>query len=257
MARPRLGIDLSAPKIDNWGEFEIRKTYRVVPPMFGYVIQTVERTIDASAGRLPRARHPQRPLTTSEEVEDFTNEQVKNASGIYSEVFPIINGTTCFGELTADRANCLDDQFAGGAILRYELSSPPPKRRRGAPEPPEWAPDDDPPSRGVIRMVGKNQFFPSDEATARAIVRAIQLEGASPPLILQGVEWSLNPETPANGLPYNADYRVLDSQATHNVVVTWTDAGVTTVNSNVVRRAGGRRETHRRKKLRKYTRKAR
>lgn len=243
MAAPRLDIKLNRPKPVKWGQFDVRKEYRLPKGTFGYVIQTVERSIDAQVVGGRR-------LTTSADVEDFTSRQVQHASGIYSEIFPILNGIGCYGPATYDRRNCIDDQFSGGAILRYEEDGG---------EPSTWYADDEPPTHGNIRMIGRNRFFPSTPAIAQNIARAIRAKDDTRVLVLQGVEWTLSRATPAAGLPYNADYRVLpdDDEATHNVEVTWTADGVTTVTSNIVRKGGGRRETRRRKKLRKYTRKAR
>jgi hypothetical protein len=69
----------------------------------------------------------------------------------------------------------------------------------------------------------------------------------------------LSPETPANGLPYNKDYRVPEqqSQGTHRVTVTWGIDGITTVVSVVDPQSGAQRKTYRKKKLKNQTRKRR
>jgi hypothetical protein len=221
-------LDPAGVQLDNWGQFAVRKGYTLPPGTYGYVIQTVERSIDAQVVGGPR-------LTTSADVEGFTSEKVKHASGIYSEIFPIVNGVGPY-----------EDLFSGGAILRYEKSGS------------KWYADDDPATHGTIRMIGRNRFFPSTPGIADRIVRAIRARTGV--LTLEGVVWTISKTTPAAGLPYNPDYRVLpgDSEATHEFEIRWTsDGGVTTVTSNVIRMRGGLRKTRGRKKLRKYTRKAR
>jgi hypothetical protein len=260
MTTVRLNVD--EPVFDNWGEFEVRKTYNVsrggkTEGVFGYVIQTVDKRTEATAGG--------KEYKTSAEISKFTTGQVLNASESYSEIFPILNGTTCYGEVTQDRGQCLDDQFQNGAILRYVEYK---RKRKGRPPVSEWGADDDPPSKGKITMVGFNRFVETDEATARMIANAIVEDnpvgpvgaGAGPgTLNLSGVQWSLSEDTPANGLPYNKEYRVPEqqSQATHRVTVTWGIDGVTTVASVVDPQSGGRRKTYRKKKLRNQTRKRR
>lgn len=233
MAVPQLDITLGPPVVNNWGQFAARKGYRLPKGTYGYVIQTVERSIDAQVVDGPH-------LTTSADVEDFTSGKVKYASGTYSEIFPILDGDGAY-----------DDLFSGGAILRYKRD----RRVRS-----KWYADDEPPTHGTIRMIGTNQFFPTDKDTAQLIVDDIRAKDDSRTREFQGVVWALNRKTPAAGLPYNSDYRVnLDgSEVIHEFEIRWTShGGTTTVTSNVVRKGGGRRETRRRKKLRKYTRKAR
>lgn len=253
-------LDVSEPASDNWGEFEVRKTYSVTrggksAGVFGYIIQTVDKrtTVEVNG----------KSLTTSAEISTFTSGNVLNATETYSEVFPILNGTTCYGAVTEDRAECIDDQFQNGALLRYVEYK---RKRKGKPTVTEWAADDEPPTRGTITMVGFNRFVETDEATARGIAVSIGEDnpvgaGAGPGTItLTGVEWSLSKDTPANGLPYSADYRVSEHQshATHRVTVTWGVDGATSVESTVDPQSGGRRrKTYRTKKFRTQTRKRR
>jgi hypothetical protein len=228
----KVTLDASGVTVDNWGQFAVRKKYKFPAGTYGYVIQTVERSIDAQVVEGPR-------LTTTEDVENFTTGKVKYASGTYSEIFPILDGVGVY-----------DDLFSGGAILQYNRD----RRTR------TWYADDEPPTYGTIRMVGTNRFFPTDKETAESIVSDIQARDDSRTRTFQDVVWTLNRKTPAAGLPYNSDYRVLpgDSEATHEFEIRWTShGGATTVTSNVIRMRGARRKTRGRKKLRKYTRKAR
>jgi hypothetical protein len=228
------------PMFDNWGEFGVRKTYRVsrgrnTKGVFGYIIQTVQKNTQFSTG--------EQEYRTSEEIAKFTNRNVLNATGIYSEVFPILNGTTCYGEETEDRGECMDDQFQNGALLRYEE------------EDGTFYANDDPPTKGTITMIGYNQFFPTDEETVREIVRTTLSRGT---MKLQGITWTADLNTPARGLLYNSDFRIghRASEATHMVNVSWETDGKTNVKSEVATR-GGRRRTYRKKKLRNQTRKRR
>lgn len=226
-----LELVVEKPKKRKWGDFEVRKTFKVTKDggtagVFGYVVQRVEKTtiVNVSDGRV---------LTTSGDIATFTTQQVQNATQTYYEAFPILNGTTCQGNPSRDRRNCVDDQFQNGALLRYELE-------RG-----EYYADDDPPTHGRITMVGTCVFFPTDQATATAIYNAIQ-RPTMPTLIIEGTEWSLSPETPANGLPYRDDFELQgDQQVVHDVVVSWNIKGKTEVNSQIRQQAG---RSHRRRR---------
>jgi hypothetical protein len=247
-------LEVDEPVTNNWGEFEVRKTYRVTrggktAGVFGYIIQTVDKRTDILVEG--------KPLTTSEDISKFTSGQVLNATQRYSELFPILNGTTCYGEETEDRTNCIDDQFQNGPLLRYVEYK---RKRKGGPPVVEWEADDEPPTQGTITMVGFNRFVETSEPVARGLADAIVAGGAGAGgLTLSGVVWSLSPDTPANGLPFNAEYQVLEqqSQATHRVKVTWGLDGNTDVVSSVDAQGGRRKKTHRKKKLRTQTRRRR
>lgn len=221
----KIDLIVDPPFNDNWGEFAVRKTYRVsaggTPKgVFGYVIQKVEKvTRFEAAGRT---------YTTSAEVSEFTSNNVNYATESYYEVFPILNGTTCLGRPMRDRGNCIDDQFQNGALLRYEEDDG------------EQIPDDEPPTTGTIRMVGTNVFVPTTGDVAKSIYDAIMNREAS--IVVGDIEWSLAENTPANGLPYREDFELPSQEhVIHTVDVAWTIEGVTTVTSEVSNTTGGRR----------------
>jgi hypothetical protein len=222
----RLELIVDPPETDNWGDFQLRKTFRVTKNnettgVFGYVVQKIEKTT--------RVDVEGKTLTRTTEIQEFTSSQVLYATHNYYEVFPILNGNPCDGEPQEDRGNCIDDQFQNGPLLRYL----PRKTRRGV----IYEADDEPPTEGSIRMVGTNVFIPTDEATARSIYTAIQTGQTS--IRLQDTEWTLSPETPANGLPYRDEFTLPKGPKTiHNVTVTWNNQGNTQITSKLIQLAG-------------------
>lgn len=226
----KLELLVDPPETDNWGDFQLRKTYRVsknnqTAGVFGYVVQKIEKQTSVTVEG--------KTLTRSTEIQEFTTGQVLHATHNYYEVFPIIQGIPCDGQPKADRRNCVDDQFQNGAMLRYV----PRKTRKGV----VYDADDEPPTQGTITMVGTNVFFPTDEATARNIYSGIQTP-KSQSINIDGTEWSLSTETPANGLPYRDEFELpAGAKMIHTVKVSWDIQGNTQVDSSVSQVGGSSR----------------
>lgn len=227
----------TSKKVRGWGDFTLIKQYTVrdasgnTDGVFGYVVQHVQRktVVLVDRGRMPAQR-----LTTTEEINTFTLGNVGYATHSYYEIFPIYNGVGTEG-----------DQFQSGALLTYY----PPDDKH-----PEAEPNDEPPTTGMINIIGVNVFIPTDEPTARFLRDAIE-KNSPPEITVDGVTWTLNQATPAAGLPYTTDFAMPPGpRLVHAVTVKWNVKGKTTIQSEIQRAHRGgrtRRALRRRRKTRR------
>lgn len=249
----KLELIVDDPVTDNWGDFQLRKSYKVTTDtgnpigVFGYIVQSIDKRTTVTVGDQPT------PLTTSAEISKFTSQQVNNASDSYFELFPILNGISCEGDPDLDRGNCVDDQFQNGAILQYEKVV---QKRRGKEPLIEYYADDEPPTSGTITMKGISVFVPTSEAVARSLYAQIQSgTGGVWKASETDPEWDLSPATPANGLPFRKSFQMpAGPKVVHSVLVKWdaSTGGTTTVTSTVEQQAGRRRLTRGRAASKSY-----
>lgn len=239
-----LSIQLTKPpEKHDWGEFEVEKTFTVVSnvpnePVFGYVVQKVEKVTNVTVHTLKGDIQ----YSTSQDIQKFTENQVNYATHTYYEVFPILNGITCYGKPDEERNNCIDDRFQNGALLRYEYDE----------VEKEYYADNEPPTSGTIQMIGTCVFIPTDETIAKRIYSSI-LNQSQSTIKIGNVQWSLSENTPANGLPYSEFYEFPKGvkQLIHRVGVMWNKEGKTIMKSEIKMVGGKRKKTYRRKKSRR------
>jgi hypothetical protein len=206
-----IGANVLPAEIKLWGDFVLRKSYSVTlrgtkRGVFGYIIQYVVKTTDAEM------RDPPKKFTTTKDIETLTSNNVRYATHSYYELFPILNGV-----------GSEDDEFANGAILTYlpaDDTHPDPEA------------DDDPPTKGIISMIGTSVFVPTPSAVARSIAKAIESPPNSLVVRVGGLDWSLDTTYPAAGLPYRTDFMMPSgNKLVHTVIVKWDYDGATDVSS--------------------------
>jgi hypothetical protein len=203
------------------GEFVVHKAFQLklnsnprVRNIFGYVIQKVEKNTDAYIidGRSKRIR----------DISEFTSGQVKYMNESYYELFCIINGQSIDG-----------DNFQNGAILEYteDIDG-------------SFGPDDRTNTKGTIRITATSWFIKADEKEVKDTYTLIQNHvnmdkvnevdeineiNATNDIQIMGLTWSLNKNTPTNGLPYIKNISTINIEKLsknsnileHNVKVTW------------------------------------
>lgn len=162
------------------GEFVVHKEFKVKSKcnpksknVSGYVIQKVEKKTVAYTIK-------DGIETLIPDISKFTSDYVKYMNDSYYELFFIINGESTDG-----------DNFQNGAILEYtydELNN-------------SYGPDDRTDTKGTIKIKGTSWFI---EAKKDDVYNNYNLvsENNIKTINILGLEWSLNKDTPANGLPY-------------------------------------------------------
>lgn len=218
-------------EVRRWGDFQLIRPFvieRIAKGepdrgLNGFIVQRIVRTATVTV-------HEAKPrtLTTSDQIAEFTNQQIQNAVGNYYEMFAVNNGEI------VDR-----DQFQGGGILRYV------KEGR------EYVADDEPPTSGTITIVGTSVFVRSNPAKVGEAGRAMERAESGPATRLStqfaalGKTWSTFTATAANGLPFlNAEEeeQLFGDLANSNVLVrtcevVWTRDGRTTLVERTVPRS--------------------
>jgi hypothetical protein len=250
MTKPyRLSVGPPAAKeVGSWGDFQLIRPFAIERiaegepdrGLNGFIVQRIERTATVTVHSAPP-----RTLTTSDQIADFTNQQIQNAVGTYYELFAVNNGKIL------DR-----DQFQGGGILRYV--------KEGG----EYVGETDPNTSGTIKIVGRSVFVRSnrvkvdeaEEAMARA--ESGPATRLSTELSVLGKTWSTFTATAANGLPFleaGEEEQLFGALAASNVltrtcIVTWGIDGQTTLTETTVPKSapvkevsatGGRRRSTR------------
>jgi hypothetical protein len=204
-----------ALEVRSWGDFQLIRPFvieRIVPGepeggLNGFIVQRIERTATVTVHSAPP-----RTLTTSDQIADFTNQQIQNAVGTYYEMFAVNNGKIL------DR-----DQFQGGGILRYV--------KEGG----EYVGETNPNTSGTIKIVGKSVFVRSSSDSVRKAEKAMARAESGPAtrlstqLSVLGKTWSTFTATAANGLPFleaGEEEQLFGALAASNVLtrtctVTW------------------------------------
>jgi hypothetical protein len=186
-------IDHSTKYISNpaHGEFIVHKAFQVTPSkeskVYGYVIQLVQKVTEAYT--IENKNTPKK----IENISTFTDDYVNYMNDSYFELFFIVNGESTDG-----------DNFQNGAILKYTAHPN---------DPSDVGPDDKIPTKGTIKVTGTSWFIPATQQEVEAVIKTIAAMQSkmnvnsnrnkkNNTIDILGLEWSLNPNTPANGLPY-------------------------------------------------------
>jgi len=154
-----------------------------------------------------------------ENIDDFTSNKVKYMNDAYYELFPVLDGK-----------GTEDDSFTNGAVLRYEKDAR------------TWYADNNPPTKGTSVQEGTFYFIPEDKRVVEHVIDIIKksTRKRSPIIVpILGLEWDLNPQLPANGLPYANQKRmgaILESMRKsnsiqHTVAIKWD--GIGPLNKNI------------------------
>jgi hypothetical protein len=200
------------------GEFVVHKEFKVESPVqaeiYGYVIQKVQKSTNAYT-----------IIDDNKEeiidIEKFTDGNVKYMNDTYYELFFIINGESTDG-----------DNFQNGAILEYTYDH----------NNNSFRPDDKTNTEGGIIIKGTSWFISADKnevidnynyyingnINGKMNVNNINNTNNNGNKKILGINWSLDNNTPANGLPYSprisskANIAKRESNILeHNVKVTW------------------------------------
>ncbi len=213
-------IDHSTKYISNpaHGEFIVHKAFQVTPSkeskVYGYVIQLVQKVTEAYT--IENKNTPKK----IENVSTFTDGYVDYMNDSYCELFFIVEGQSTDG-----------DNFQNGAILKYTAHPN---------DPSDVGPDDKIPTKGTIKVTGTSWFIPATQEEVETLIQTIEAihskmninnnrNKKNSNINILGLEWSLNPNTPANGLPYiewerSAEVTALRRASNileHNVEVKW------------------------------------
>jgi hypothetical protein len=154
-----------------------------------------------------------------ENIDDFTSNKVKYMNGAYYELFPVLDGKATE-----------NDSFANGAVLRYE------KDKR------TWYANNNPPTKGTIHQEGTIYFIPEDKHVVEQVMAIMEksTRKRSPVIVpILGINWDLNPQSPANGMPYTEEKigDILESMrksntVLHTVIAEWNGIGSLNNNKN-------------------------
>lgn len=173
------------------GEFVVHKAFQVTSPkeeqVYGYVIQLVQKVTDAYT---IKKHNKIIKVEKIENISEFTSGYVNYMNDSYFELFFIINGQSKYG-----------DNFQNGPILIY---TPNPNNVT------DIGPDDEIPTKGTINVTGTSWFIPGTKKDITKLCKEINSINSkmninnknSNTIEILGLNWSLNPNTPANGLPY-------------------------------------------------------
>lgn len=195
------------------GEFVVHKEFQVKlnsqprkKQIFGYVIQKVEKHTSAYTiidGKSKKIN----------DIEKFTRNQVKYMNDSYYELFFIYEGKSTNG-----------DNFQNGAILEYTSASN---------NSSNIGPDDKTKTKGTINVKGVSVFIPAEKDEINIIISSINSNknkmnisnnsnnndtNTDKFINILGINWSLDSNTPANGLPYIKIINRTELNKIHNLV---------------------------------------
>jgi hypothetical protein len=201
--------DSSVSEMGEFGDFRIVKYYdiyktakllKLCDDVNGIIVQKVTRT--THCGPFKDSSY----LTTSDEIDEFTNGHVLSSNISYYEYFDVENGKSLYG-----------DAFASGAITKYQYSYPILKSL--------------PYTNGETSYSGKSVFIHEDNSIFSTIT---------------SLNWDTNSKSPANNLPFIMEsdesnkffkqifYNRVNNKfknsniATHNLTATWSEKKSTT-----------------------------
>lgn len=215
-------IEHSTKHISNpaHGEFVVHKAFQVTSskklPVYGYVIQQVQKVTEAyTIENTIENKNTSEKIEPIKNISKFTSGYVEYMNDSYYELFFIVKGQSIDG-----------DNFQNGAILKYTADPM---------DPTNVGPDDVIPTKGTIKVTGTSWFIPATKSDIESLLESIKSNVNSKrrnkknTIHILGLEWSLNPNTPANGLPYiewerSAEVTALRRASNileHNVEVKW------------------------------------
>ncbi len=222
-------IDHSTKHISNpaHGEFVVHKAFQVTSskkiPVYGYVIQQVQKVTEAyTIENTIENKNTSEKIEPIKNISKFTSGYVEYMNDSYYELFFIVKGQSTDG-----------DNFQNGAILKYTADPM---------DPTNVGPDDVIPTKGTIKVTGTSFFIPAPREEVETLLHTIEdmhskmninnhtnKRNKKNTINILGLEWSLNPNTPANGLPYiewkrSAEVTALRRASNileHNVEVKW------------------------------------
>ena len=200
------------------GEFVVHKAFQVTPSkkskVYGYVIQLVQKVTDAYTIKKNKNKGIEDKVEKIENISEFTSGYANYMNDSYFELFFIMDGESVYG-----------DNFQNGPILLYTAN---PNNAT------DIGPDDEIPTKGTIKVTGTSWFIPGVQKDVKALYNAINSRmninnKNSNTINILGLNWSLNPNTPANGLPYIDDEKSkeiielgrVSNVLEHNVIVKW------------------------------------
>ena len=194
------------------GEFVVHKEFKVKSKsnpnnteVFGYVIQKVEKKTVAYTIK-------DGIETLIPDISEFTSGYVKYMNDSYYELFFIIDGESIDG-----------DNFQNGAILEYTYNE----------SNNSYGPDDRTDTKGTIEIKGTSWFVEANKNDVtnnyNLVSNKMNIENDIETITILGLEWSLNKDTPANGLPYIKTIKPSkisiipqnSNKLEHNVIVNW------------------------------------
>lgn len=202
------------PRDDVNGEFVVHKEFKIKlnsnprkRKIYGYVIQKVEKK--TTAYTIINGIE-----TKIKNISEFTNNYVNYMNDSYYELFFVIDGLSTVG-----------DNFQNGSILEYTYDD-----SDGS-----YGPDDRTDTKGIIKIKGTSWFIPStryeveNNYTMVNSNNEMNVENDKNMINILGFNWSLDENTPANGLPIMSikegrDIEELEIDSNileHNVEVKW------------------------------------
>ena len=179
----------------------------------GYILQEVKKNTNAYV-------LCKNGLKKINDIEKFTDGNVKYMNDSYYELFPVLDGKACYG-----------DNFQNGEILHYTID-----------ENGESGGDNNPPTRGTIKQIGIICFieapYESEISTQNKMRRNIRTIKDTY-INIFGIDWNINTRLPANGLPFSTSDKVIDlffksksNTINHIVNVKWNGIFVNENNKN-------------------------